>query len=59
MLIQFEEAGDAIGFGETFDREAVGVHNGAVVVLMGAAQFGRPGHFVEEVSQGTSGRLAK
>ena len=31
MLIQFEEAGDAIGFGETFDREAVGGHVGLKV----------------------------
>ena len=52
-LIHLEEAGDAIGFGETFDGEAVGGHDGAVVVLMGTTQFGRYGHFVVEVSQGT------
>ena len=54
-LIHLEEAGDAIGFGETFDREAVGGHDGAVVVLMGAAQFGGHKCFVVEVSQGTVG----
>ena len=54
-LIHLEEAGDAIGFGETFDGEAVGGHDGAVVVLMGSTQFGGHGHFVVEVSQGTVG----
>ena len=52
-LIHLEEAGDAIGFGETFDGETVGGHNGAVVVLMGSTQFGGHSHFVVEVSQGT------
>ena len=38
-LIHLEEAGDAIGFGETFDGEAVGGHDGAdeiysVLILM-------------------------
>ncbi len=54
-LILLEEAGDAIGFGETFDGETVGGHDGAVVVLMGTTQFGGHGHFVVEVSQGTVG----
>ena len=40
-LIHLEEAGDAIGFGETFDGEVVGGHDDAVVALMGTAQFGR------------------
>lgn len=40
-LIHLEEAGDAIGFGETFDGEAVGGHDGAVVVLMGTTESQR------------------
>ena len=50
-LIEREEAGHALALGEAFDGEAVGLHHGAVVLLMGTAQFGGHGHLVVEVGQ--------
>ena len=40
LQIKFQEAGHAPALGEALDGEAEGLHHGAVVVLMGAAQFG-------------------
>ena len=41
LQIKSQEAGHAPALGEALDGEAVGGHDGAVVALMGTAQFGR------------------
>jgi len=40
-----------LAFCHSFDGEAVGCHHGAVVVLMGLAEFNGHGQFVVEVCQ--------
>lgn len=47
--------GHAVAFGGAADREAVGSHDGAVVVLMSAAQLYGHRQFVVEVSKAAVG----
>ena len=50
-LVEFEEFGYTLAFGHGFDGEAVGGHDGAVVVLVGSAELNGHGQFVVEVCQ--------
>lgn len=52
FLIPAHELGDAAGLGGVAHRHAVGLHYGAVVHLVGLAQFGRHGHLVVQVGEG-------
>ena len=54
-LIQFEELGDAVGFGHCAPVESVGFHYGLVVFLMGLAEFWRHCQLVVEVGKGAVG----
>ena len=51
LLIEFEERCDAGGFCGRFDVEAIGLHHGAVVVLMGLSEFYGHGQLIVEVGQ--------
>ena len=55
-LVQFEQFGDAGGFGHG-GGESVCSHHGAVVLAVGSTQFGRHRHFVVEVGEGAVGVL--
>ena len=55
FLVQFEEFGYAVGFGHCTPVEAISVHYGLVVFLMGLAEFGRHCQFVIEVGKGAVG----
>ena len=52
FLIQFEELGDAVGFGHCAPIEAVAFHYSFVVFLMGLAEFDRHCQFVIQVGKG-------
>ncbi len=51
LQVELEEFGHALAFGHGFDGEAIGRHDGAVVVLMGSAELNGHGQFVVEVCQ--------
>ena len=46
LLVKFEEFGDTTALGHCLHIESVGLHHGAVVVLVGAAQLRRHSQFV-------------
>ena len=50
-LVHLKETGDAVGFGGLAGNKAVGLHDSTVVVLMGAAEFGRHGYFVVQIGE--------
>lgn len=50
-LIPPHQLGHAGAFGGALHRHAVSVHDGAVVLLVSAAQLGRHGHFVVQVGK--------
>ena len=51
MLIHLHQLRDAGGLGGGLDIEAVGLHDGFVVLLVRLAEFGRHGYFVVEVGK--------
>lgn len=46
LLVKFEEFGDTTALGHCLHIESVGLHHGAVVVLVGAAQLRGHSQFV-------------
>ena len=56
LFVHLEEACHAVALGEVArGGEAIGLHHGAVVLLVGTAQLGRHGHLIVEVGQGAVG----
>ena len=50
-MVEFEEFCHTLALGHGLDGEAVGGHHGAVVVLVGLAEFNGHGQFVVEVCE--------
>ena len=51
FLIPPHQFGDAACLGGSLDGDAIGFHNGPVVLLMGLAQFRWHGHFVVQIGK--------